>query len=262
MGGKLFIQLGHGQQVDWVTTDPKGRPGGPIQRGTLEDTARQAAGHPLVVFLPGEEILLTRANPPTRNRRKLAEAIPNTLEEELAEDVEELHFALGRDPGDGHIPVAVIKREQMGLWLERLATADLQPRALIPETLCVPMDNPRTWSILVKERTTLVRTGAVAGFAIESGNTAYLVHSAWREAADSPPETIRIAYCGSGEGGIRPEQLAVTGVAVETVNGEASSLAQLVRGFNQQPGINLLQGPYTVGQSLSGQWRAWHRKNR
>jgi general secretion pathway protein L len=53
-----------------------------------------------------------------RGTAKILRALPFALEEQIAEDIEALHFAAGRPAPDGSIPAAAVDREQLEGWLE------------------------------------------------------------------------------------------------------------------------------------------------
>ena len=54
---------------------------------------------------------------------KLAAALPFALEEFLADDVDELHFAPGTRRSNGRVPVCVVNRQLMSDWLSRIDPA-------------------------------------------------------------------------------------------------------------------------------------------
>ena len=51
-------------------------------------------GRKVVLLLKSNEVVLTTAVIPSKNRKQLLQAIPYALEDTLAEDIENLHFAV------------------------------------------------------------------------------------------------------------------------------------------------------------------------
>ncbi|HVH36514.1 MAG TPA: type II secretion system protein GspL, partial [Tahibacter sp.] len=67
---------------------------------TAEVAARAAR---IVVLVPGAEVLLLETPAVSKNRSQLAKAVPYALEDQLAQPVEELHFALAAKADGGNI---------------------------------------------------------------------------------------------------------------------------------------------------------------
>ncbi|RMF13735.1 MAG: hypothetical protein D6758_12650 [Gammaproteobacteria bacterium] len=65
------------------------------------------------VLLPAEKVLSLAPQIPARQTRLLERIIPNSVEDDLAEDLENCHFAWGRRLETGAVPVRVVSRAQM-----------------------------------------------------------------------------------------------------------------------------------------------------
>ena len=137
--------------VEWIRVDDAGSRIGPPAAGTLGDAAAQAADRKVIVLLPAEEILTTHVEVPVRSGKRLLAALPFAMEEQVADDVENLHFAAGKRLADGSTPVAVINRERMAGFMQRLAEAGIEPDAVyseihgvtnIPGTVNIMIDGP------------------------------------------------------------------------------------------------------------------------
>ena len=68
---------------------------GPVQSGPVADALRLAVGPPRGAAAARQEITLAEPELPMRGGARLAQAVPFALEEQLASDVEPLHFAVG-----------------------------------------------------------------------------------------------------------------------------------------------------------------------
>src|SRR5688572_10832210 len=189
--------------AQWVVIDAAGNPHAAVRQGPLSEIHDFARQRRIVCMVPAVDIYLGQALLPAQgNRNKYRQAIPYALEEELAEDPEQLHFALGKEqPVEIHsdeksvdvmaagkqvnIPVAVINKERMRNWLQKLAAAGLQPHALVPEVLSLPWDN-NGWSVLLDGELALVRTEPLQGFACDSANLELLLNSALDSSKHAP----------------------------------------------------------------------------
>src|SRR5262245_61166310 len=115
-----------------------GAPQAGVETGPLIDLARRADGARLCVLVPGADVLLTRASVPMRGTARILQAVPFALEEQIAADVSDLHFAIGKREADGRVPVAAVSRERIDDWLGRLAAVGLQPQTLLSDTAALP----------------------------------------------------------------------------------------------------------------------------
>src|SRR5262245_30462975 len=82
-------------QAEWLATDASGARRGNVHSGLLEEAAPLAVGRRVVVLVPGTDVLLAEPVLPLNSSAKLAQVVPFALEEHLATDVDDLHFAVG-----------------------------------------------------------------------------------------------------------------------------------------------------------------------
>ena len=271
MRKQLFLQLpadGPSEAGDWcwVVRDDE-RPGGSLFRGSLADSVKQAAGARVVVLVPGVDVLLASVELPGLNRQRLARAVPFALEEQLASDVEELHFALGQRDDDGRIHNAVVAREKIAAWLEQLRAAGLQADVMLSEVLAVPReaanDAGRHWSLLIDGARCLLRSDGQQGLALDLDNLAVVLQAALDEAGDDLPARLDVKVCGdvdfSASDHYRQlgETCAAAGIELVLQPQEDDGTLLLARGFDEKAAINLLQGDYSRRGQLEKLLRPW-----
>src|SRR5215510_1286825 len=80
-----------GDAIEWVTVDGSGARLGPVRKGTLFDAAPECAARKSIVLAPGTDVLLAEPVVPLKGG-KLMQVIPFALEEQLASDVDSMHF--------------------------------------------------------------------------------------------------------------------------------------------------------------------------
>jgi general secretion pathway protein L len=131
----------------------------PIEQAPLESLPSLAQGRRVVVLLPSADIRLTSVQLPARQLAKVQQAVPYILEDQLADDVETLHFAVGARRADGQWPVAVIARERLAAALAFFVDRGLRPEAMIPDLLCLPTPGEEQFTLLVDGDGVLVRSG-------------------------------------------------------------------------------------------------------
>ena len=232
-----------GDSWRWLRLDNDGQPQGSIHAGSLADAAGEAGGQRVVVLAPGEDCLLTRVNIPGRSRQKLLRAVPYALEEQLSEEVESLHFAIGATMEEGEWPVAVIGKQYMESLQADVAAAGLDVQQVIPEILAIPYAGNET-SVLVEHDIALVRTGSVSGYAADSDNLGMLL--ALQKVNED--EQLPALHLYVRQDKIQPDTAGFVGeTRVEPYVGDP--LTVFARGLDANA-INLLQGAY----SRAGDW--------
>jgi len=104
---------------------------------------------------------------PVKGGARLAQVVPYAMEEVLAGEVEQFHFAVGRTDAEGRTLVAAVRRDELRGWMEALKSAGLDPQALVPEPLCVP-DNPGKTVAVIDGRQLLVRAPGMLPVALDA----------------------------------------------------------------------------------------------
>ncbi len=252
----------------WIVVDAAGPRVGTAGRGPLADALRHAQDKRVVVLVPGTRILMTSATLPVRGAAKMLQVVPFALEEQLAQDVDALHFAIGRRRDDGSVPVAVVERDAMDHWLALLAEAGIQPAFLVPDTVGVPVADQGA-SILVEGARVYLRdeSGCVAAFpADEVGHYAEALGLAAATAAsddediDAQTDTAVTIYIGTDERDRHDNLLATLqqcypGAGLKTLPNGA--FARLAVNASADPEPNLLQGSYAPRTNIERYWRPW-----
>ena len=104
------------QIADWIAVDASGVRCSDPSTGTLQDAAADVGEREVIVLVPSSEVLTTSVDIPVKGTRLLA-ALPFALEENLAQDIEDLHFAAGIRRANGRTPVSIVAHERMEEWL-------------------------------------------------------------------------------------------------------------------------------------------------
>lgn len=139
---------------------------------SLEDTAT------LVLIAPAETCSLKHYAYEAGEAKLLRQTLPFSLEDELLEDVDDLHFSLG-ELGDQKAPVAIIKSALLKSWLEAFQEQGLEVQQVVPELMLLPWLEDQ-WTLTIDEKGIdeadekteecryVLRCGAYQGFALSA----------------------------------------------------------------------------------------------
>ncbi len=237
--------------AQWLIVGNNRLPIGSGGIGTLEEASNAARQRRAVILAPSEDILLTRVTVNARNREQLLRAIPFALEEDLAEDIEQLHFALGPRQSDGSHPVAVVARAHMTQWLAQINSVSLIAHAIIPDLLAVPQAGENAWSLLLEQDRAWIRTDAFDGFTLEPDNLESLLTCALQEAAVKP-DHIEV-YGAEREYDPRLPQVEPT----TYIHRDGRAPQIWAAGLDERSSINLLQGQYRTKSDVGRMLKPW-----
>lgn len=124
--------------ASWIVTDTAGTRIAGMQRGPLSLAAAMVASRRVVVLVPGSDVLLTEPELPVRGGSRLQQVVPFALEDALADDVESMHFAVGKRAEGPGTPVAAVSQERMHAWLAEIAAAGLHVDAMYSDSSAMP----------------------------------------------------------------------------------------------------------------------------
>lgn len=241
---------GESHFVKWIKLDSEGNP---ITRGAearLEQVSSVAQNAHVIVLLPLQQMLLSTVNTRARKSKHLQKAIPFALEDEVADDIENLHFALGRRYGENDYPVAVIEKVTLDSVLETLASAGVYPDILTADVFALPF-REGSWTILVEDDRALVRTSNFQGFTIDLHNLQQMLTSSLRQAEITPSE-LNIYRCDSPQSGVKSFTFPIN-----TNELDDCPPGLFADGLDENECINLLQGSYQKKDKKHRQFAPW-----
>jgi general secretion pathway protein L len=250
------------QPVTWLTVDPRGNPSGPPQSGPLSLAAPRAVGRRICVLVPGTDVLLTEPEVPLKAGTKLQQVVPYALEEQLADDIDDLHFAIGKRAADSaRTPVAVIRRSLMDEWLTSLKSSGLDPESMYTESDLLPQ-NPGQAVALMEEDVVVVRPpmGSPVTLPVEAlGEALEIAQQGSPELAATGIRGL-VLYTGAAEwhqhsAKIESLRERFDGIKIQLLS--AGPLALFGQQLPVATPINLLQGPYAPTTARTVGWKSW-----
>lgn len=247
MRSALLVYYHSPQQVSWIQFQPPGKIINTRLNTRIETLPKHC--YPIYVIFTGTQCTLQQATIPTKQRKRLIQAIPYILEEQLAQDVDTLHFAIGK-PIDNQVAVAVVQHEIMQTCLEAFQQQNMQPSVILPEMLALPYHGESTWSVMLWEDNVIVRTGEFAGFSLELSNIAALL-----QAQTTLPDKIHVFSSPQNE--VLLTILHGLGVNVEQHSHSEPTLAWFLRTLKLHHPLNCLQNQYLPENKTASFWKTW-----
>ena len=155
MSDRLLLRLHSDESLTWLAQDAQGRALSGANTGAppAETLARARR---ILVLVPTEQVLLLETPRMSAQRAQFVKALPFALEDQLASPVEDLHFALPERLNEARVPVAIVERQVLRGWLDRLGRDGIRPDALIPEALALPFVAGST--LVIEDKRALLRT--------------------------------------------------------------------------------------------------------
>jgi general secretion pathway protein L len=260
MSETLVIRLRAAEDApaSWLIVDTNGARSGPVHTGPLAEATTLAQDRRVVLLLPGAEIGLAEPELPLRGGARLAQAVPFALEEQLASDVEALHFAVGqRDGVTVGTPVGTVARGLMDRWQAACEAAGIRASAAYADTMAVPV-SPNGCTLLVDDGSLYVRRADGVPYVLDAEPLDAALALAM---ASSTAAATHVSLYAAPEEYERNRDL-IEGLrrSTETLQVKLmpeGALPLLAAQVASMHGVNLLQGSYAVNTTGSVGFRPW-----
>lgn len=251
----LRLSADAGQAPEWVVTDATGA----LLPETASSLGEAAAGRRIALVVPAADVSLFSVALPPGNEQRLQQLAPFALEEQVSDDLDQLHFAVGaRNADTGQVPVAVAGRDSMRQWQEAAGALSLLPRALFAESDLVPV-LPGHVTVVITRDLLILRNGegrpvpfpaddpelaltTLLGPGADLSAVHVVVHA---EPADWPRHEAAFDA-------LRP-RLASLRVQLLT----SGLLSLYAQGIASSAPVNLLQGEFRPRGVYEVDWRRW-----
>ncbi len=271
-----FLVIRIGERADhlaqWIAVDSTGARRSPPLTGPLSEAGSDIGDRQVIVLVPGTEVLTTSVDIPVKGGSRLHAALPYALEDQLAEDVDQLHFAAGTRRSSGRIPVAIVSRVRLAEWIGWLTDCGIQPSAMISDNYGLARI-PGTISLLVAEGQVMINDGADVELVMQgvSPSDALVAIGALDGNADgddresnqaASPAMSRhvLVYCeAEDEEKYQHDWLAIRN-EMESVDVNLLSdgvMPRLAVTVASGAGVNLLQGDFGARTEYAGLLRPW-----
>jgi general secretion pathway protein L len=241
--------------ASWIVVDSSGGRLSAVQSGPLSQATPLALGRRVVVLVPGIDVLFAQPELPVRGGARLMQVVPFALEEHIADEIESMHFALGKPDSSGvGTPVASVKRHRFEEWLAALRGAQITPDAVYADSSVVPT-NPGQTVLLVDSNQLYVRHPGEPPLVLDVDP----LHEALEFAA-LPPDSHALLYVTQQEWHAHKPSIDALRERVASLKAQLlpdGPLPLLAQQVVAHPPFNLLQGQFATHSKGTGQFRAW-----
>jgi|GEM_PF-1062327 len=248
---QILIWLEHDKsKADWLIMDSQGR--SEFTRQAVLSTLQPLETDEIQIIIPSSEVLFTQAQLPRLKAYRLQQALPFALEEQVLDEVNNLHFVAGPYPAQQTstddtpqpLPVAVVKKQLMNTWLAHLQEAGIQPDAILPDIFLLPYVENQ-WQLHLSKNQASLRTGLYSGFSINVQSLATLLALKLEEAPQKPEKLVIFQDKNASY------DLKSLGLPLEVQKISAEQwLNQGAANLHQYPFLNLLQTPYLSARKM------------
>lgn len=221
-----------GEEFEWSPLGITPQRGAGSRRGPVSELADAVTGEPVAFVLAAEDVGLRRVAIPARTQAQRIAAAPYAIEDQVADELENLYVTTASTPGSTDTSVGLIAKDLLEDQLTTLREAGVLIAAAIPEMLLLPLAEPG-WSVMMDGERMLVRTGACSGFGGEIALVQALI-----EAHDSHPEVLRVI--GTCEDAHVASLRDLTTAAVEHHETNAPPISVLTRGISAGVALDML----------------------
>lgn len=215
----------------------------------------------LIGLIPGQQVTYCVANVPGKQARFIHQALPYAVEEQLGQDVDSMHLALGTKDEAGQYRVVAVDHVRMSAWHDYFTGWFCALSALYADAQLLPVSVEVPWVALVEGDWALVRGNEGFFSRVRTANLPILLERL-APPEGQPDQPLRLLACSRADddlGFLFSVLDQVEGFHISSEPLEVSSLSVLCAGLvkSGNPMVNLCQGNYSVFREGEGGWGRW-----
>lgn len=229
------------QQVVWSVANGNNELTAKLSYGSLSEAATLAEGKRVVILFDSNFIHLDELELPTKNKQKLLNAVPFALEEDLADDIDDMHFVIA-NTDHGSTAVACIDKRHLDTLLDLCRDAKLSVDAVIPDALCLSGDKNQ-WALLLSDDNAYLQRGDLVSTCIQRDCYGDLLKHLLADEESTTPEKLLI-FQAQGEETEQPQDDSLAQTEVIAVAFNEHPIVIFCENYRHAMGLNLLQHDY------------------
>ncbi len=250
-----------------------------LGHSSLEELESLARGKKVSILIDAHFTTLESVSVPSKNRAKQLLAVPFAMEDLLAEDIDDTHFALGKSgsgkpktdksagasdsaddndiaqeinlsakPEGNTVPVIAIKRSLLQDTLTRFNQHQIHPEIITADSIALPGD-PSQWCVLLDEDSALIKTDYLQAHSCDRENLPVILQ-ALLDQHEQKPGTI--TYYHKADDTDAETMLDDLEIELQIKPYQTHALEIFIQHLNDAPPLNLLQGEFAIRSNAGG----------
>ncbi|MCW8996352.1 MAG: type II secretion system protein GspL [Psychromonas sp.] len=195
----------------------------------------------VICLLPGVDVCIRKITVNGVSNRQLQQALPYLIEDELASDVDTVHFSVIAKQAN-LLHVAICDKQKIAMWLDWLKAAQIRCRQFIPEGLALPVSAEGKWQAVQLDKQWIIRENQNMAWSCDAEMLDLILDCKCED--DSPPQIE--SYTSSAENKVA-EWVALSPMLPMEVLAKNT----------QNNKINLLSGEFKPRKETSKQFERW-----
>ncbi|MCG9606950.1 type II secretion system protein GspL [Vibrio alginolyticus] len=204
-----------------------------------------------IALLPGNECLIKRVEIPKGAARQFDSMLPFLLEDEVAQDIEDLHLTI-LDKDATHATVCGVEREWLKQALDTFRAANIIFRKVLPDTLALPLEEQGISALQIDQHW-LLRQSNYQAVSINEAWLAMFLQSDWVALDDEEQSPTIFSYTALPSDDVQQQS------GIEWQAKPAELVMSLLSQQAITSGVNLLTGTFKTKSSFSKYWRVWQK---
>ncbi|MCY9826655.1 type II secretion system protein GspL [Vibrio chagasii] len=217
----------------------------------LDELTPYAEKRSCIALLPGNECLIKRVEIPKGAARQFDSMLPFLLEDEVAQDIEDLHLTI-LDKDATHATVCGVEREWLKQALDTFREANIIFRKVLPDTLALPLEEQGISALQIDQHW-LLRQSNYQAVSINEAWLPMFLQSDWVALGDEEQSPTIFSYTALPSDDDQQQS------GIEWQAKPAELVMSLLSQQAITSGVNLLTGTFKTKSSFSKYWRVWQK---
>ncbi|MEZ9049403.1 MULTISPECIES: type II secretion system protein GspL [Vibrio] len=217
----------------------------------LDELTPYAEKRSCIALLPGSECLIKRVEIPKGAARQFDSMLPFLLEDEVAQDIEDLHLTI-LEKDATHATVCGVERDWLKQALDTFREANIIFRKVLPDTLALPLEDQGISALQIDQHW-LLRQSNYQAVSINEAWLAMFLQSDWVALDDEEQSPTIFSYTALPSDDVQLQS------GIEWQAKPAELVMSLLSQQAITSGVNLLTGTFKTKSSFSKYWRVWQK---
>ncbi|MEZ9621156.1 type II secretion system protein GspL [Vibrio sp. 10N.222.55.A3] len=217
----------------------------------LDELTPYAEKRSCIALLPGNECLIKRVEIPKGAARQFDSMLPFLLEDEVAQDIEDLHLTI-LEKDATHATVCGVERDWLKQALDTFREANIIFCKVLPDTLALPLEDQGISALQIDQHW-LLRQSNYQAVSINEAWLAMFLQSDWVALDDEEQSPTIFSYTALPSDDVQLQS------GIEWQAKPAELVMSLLSQQAITSGVNLLTGTFKTKSSFSKYWRVWQK---